>query len=105
MVNPLMVIKRLALRGSLRFTEKARHEMDIDSLSVDDVVESIVSAKRIEKIVRSTSPVRRSSGEKLYIIKSPSFDGTLIYTKGTIVHEGGEDVFYVLVSAKVATDS
>ena len=102
-VNPLVVIKRLVLRGSLQFSEKARHEMDIDSLTADEVAESIVNARRVEKVVRSTSALQRHAGEKLYIIKSRSFDGTLIYTKGTIVNQAGEDIFYILVSAKIAT--
>jgi hypothetical protein len=40
---------------------------------------------------------------KLYVIKSFSFSGTLIYTKGAIVREAGQEVFYILVSAKIAT--
>ena len=31
------------------------------------------------------------------------YDGTLIYTKGTIVRQEEREVFYVLVSAKIAT--
>ncbi len=103
-MNPLIVIKRLVLRGRIRFTEKARLEMDIDSITADDVAESIINAQRIDKTVRSRSPLRRHSGERLYIIKSSTYDGTRIYSKGTIVNEEGEDVFYILVSAKRSID-
>jgi hypothetical protein len=41
-------------------------------------------------------------GERLYVIESPTFSGTWIYTKGTIRREHGMEVFYVLVSAKLA---
>jgi hypothetical protein len=98
----LVVIKRLVLQGRIRFTEKARQEMEIDSLSADEVAESIINAQRIEKVVRSTSANRRSARERLYIIKSRTYDGTKIYTKGTIVREDSQDVFYILISAKHA---
>lgn len=101
----LLRIKRLVLRGSVRFTDKAREEIDGDGLSASDVVESIVNAQGIAKVIRSRSTSRRYSGEKLYVIKSFSFDGTLIYTKGAIVREAGQEVFYVLVSAKIATSN
>lgn len=99
----LVQVKRLVLRGCMRFSEKSRQEMEADDLTVDDVVESIVNAQSIAKTVRSRSRARRSASEKLYVIKSFSFDGTLIYTKGAIVREEEGDVFYVFVSAKIAT--
>lgn len=40
---------------------------------------------------------------KLYVIKSFSYSGTLIYTKGTIVSWAGEEFFYLLVSSKIVT--
>lgn len=67
------------------------------------LVESILNAQFVDKTLRSRSPARRHAREKLYVIKSFSYSGTLIYTKGAIAREGGEEVFYVLVSAKVAT--
>jgi len=39
----------------------------------------------------------------VYVIKNFTYDGTLIYTKGAIVREGEREVFYVFVSAKIAT--
>jgi len=62
-----------------------------------------MNAQGIVKTIRSRSPVRRHPGEKLYVLKSFNFSGTLIYTKGTIKHEGGQEVFYVFISAKIAT--
>jgi len=79
--------------------------MENDGLGLDDVVESIMNAQQIAKTVRSTSATRRYAREKLYVIKSFSFDGTLVYTKGAIVREGGEEIFYIFVSAKIATYS
>lgn len=45
----LSKIKRLALSRRIVFTAKAENEMDIDGLSKSDVIESIVSADRIDK--------------------------------------------------------
>jgi len=99
----LLRIKRVVLLGQVRFTEKARDEMEADGLDPVEVVESILNAQTIDKVLRSKSERRHHSREKLYVIKSFSFAGTLIYTKGTIVKEAGREVFYVLVSAKMAT--
>jgi len=38
----------------------------------------------------------------LYVIESPTFTGTWVYTKGTFRRKGGREVFYVFVSAKLA---
>jgi hypothetical protein len=102
-MDVLLRIKRLVLRGAIRFTGKAREEMDRDGLGAGEVIESILNAQAIAKTLRPDSRTRRYAGEKLYVIKSFSYDGTLIYTKGTIVRQAGREVFYVLVSAKIAT--
>lgn len=102
-MDVLLQIKRLVLRGCIRFTEKARDEMDAEGLSVGHVVESIVNAQSIAKTLRSRSDAKRYAGEKLYVIRSFSYDGTLIYTKGAIVRQGKRETFYILVSAKIAT--
>ena len=102
-MKTLLQIKRLVLRGWIRFTEKAREEMEAGALSTSDVIESIVNAQDIAKTLRSRSPSRRYAGEKLYVIKSFSYDGTLIYTKGTIVKQEKHEVFYIFISAKIAT--
>ena len=99
----LFRIKRLVLRGWIRFTEKARDEMEADGLSPGDVIESIVNAQAITKTLRSRSRTRRYPGERLYVFKGFNYDGTLIYTKGAIIREGEREVFYVFVSAKIAT--
>ena len=98
----LLRIKRLVLRAQVRFTEKARNEMEADDLDSIEVLESIVNAQGISKTLRSRSRHRRQGGEKLYVIKSFSYGGTAIYTKGKIAREGEEEVFYILVSAKLA---
>ena len=98
-------IRRAALRGALRFTQKARDEMREDDLTPEDVRESLVTATRIEKVIRSRSAARRSVGEKLYVIKSYSFSGTPIYTKGTFRKDEDSEIFYILVSAKISTSA
>ena len=77
--------------------------MEADGLGAAEVVESIVNAQAIAKTLRSPSRAKRHPGEKLYVIKSFSYDGTLIYTKGAIVRQAEQEVFYVFVSAKIAT--
>ncbi len=104
-MDTLLRIKRLVLRGWIRFTDKARGEMEADGLSAGEVIESIVNAQAIAKTLRSRSSSRRYAGEKLYVIRSFSYDGTLIYTKGTIVRQEEREVFYVFISAKIATAS
>jgi hypothetical protein len=102
-MEALAQIKRLVVRGQLRFTEKARAEMEAANLDPTDVLESVLNAQTIYKTLRSRSPRRRHAGEKIYVIKSFSYNGTLIYTKGAIVRERGEETFYIFVSAKIAT--
>lgn len=77
--------------------------MDCDDLRIDEVLEAVVNAQGISKTVRSQSATRRHAGEKLYVIKSFSYDGTLIYTKGAIIREGAEETFYIFISSKLAT--
>ena len=91
-MDVLQRIKRLALFGRVEFTEKARLEIELDDLNEDEVVESLVNAQRVDKVIRSRSRSRRSSHEKLYVIKSLSYGGTFIYTKGAIVHQAEGDV-------------
>lgn len=64
-----------------------------------------LNARRIQETVRSRSQWKRHATEKLYIIRSPAYDGTLIYSKDKISRLEYEEFFYVLVSAKVATPS
>ena len=102
-MDVLIRIKRLVLKGRVVYTRKAYDEMFRDDLTEDEFEESLVNAQAIAKTVRSRSSLRRYPGERLYVIKSLSYGGTFIYTKGAIVKKAGEEVFYILVSAKIAT--
>ncbi len=75
----LLRIKRLVIAGQVRFTEKAESEMEEDGLTRSDVLESIVNADRIYKVLRSRSLRRRRTRERLYVITSYNYSGTLIY--------------------------
>lgn len=90
-------IKRLILLGRYRFTRKAELERLRDGLLQTDVLEAIISATGINKILRSTSRFRSGRRETLYIIEGFTFDGLLIYTKGVIRREFGEGTLYILV--------
>jgi hypothetical protein len=69
-------------------------------LSHDDVVEAIVNAPAIYKTLRSRSVGKHSRSEKLYVIIGITHEGILVYTKGALRQVGGEETFYLLVSAK-----
>jgi hypothetical protein len=98
----LASIKRVVVAGRLEFTLKAEIERVRDGLSVEDVMESILNANAIKKTLRSRSTLRRGRCEPLYVIESPNYGGTWIYTKGSIRKKAGELVFYVFISAKLA---
>jgi hypothetical protein len=98
----LIRIKRAILARRYRFSGKARDELERDCLNEWDAVEAIMSAQAIQKVIRSTSPRRQDRREMLYIIVSPTLTGLLIYTKGKLVTEEGQDVFYFLISCKRA---
>ena len=97
-----MRIKRLVVAGRIEFTAKAEAERLRDGLSVEDVLESVLNANAIKKVLRARSAHRWAASERLYVIESPTFDGTWVYTKGTIRRKGGAEVFYVLISSKLA---
>jgi hypothetical protein len=98
----LVRIKRTILAGRYAFSEKARIEMECDSLSEFDVAESIINAVAIYKRLRSRSHRRSKRFEYLYVIQSTNLEGIAVYSKGKLVHEEGEDRYYFLVSAKRA---
>ena len=98
----LIYIKRLAIEGRLDFTLKATLEMDADNLTKRDVVEALVTASRISKVLKSRSRFRENRVEKLYIIKGKTFSGVPVYTKGTCRRVQESEVFYVLISSKRA---
>lgn len=95
-------IKRAVLAGRFELTHKATDELDLAGLEPTDIVESIVTARRIHKTLRSTSQSRPTRREYLHVIISPNFSGVLIYTKGKLSKLDGVDFYYVLVSAKTA---
>ena len=66
---------------------------------IEDALESILNATMIDKVVTSKHP-RTGKPEKLYIIKSVTYDNLLIYTKGKIYEEHGSARFYILISSK-----
>jgi len=98
----LVRIKRTILSGRYAFSEKARIEMEADGLTEFDVAESIINAVAIYKRLRSRSRRRSSRVEYLYVIQSTNLEGVMVYSKGKLVREHGEDHFYFLVSAKRA---
>ena len=103
MSDLLTRIKRAVLAGRYAFSEKARIEMEEDRITEMDVVESLLNAVAIYKTIRSKSPYRQGRRENLYVIQSTNLDGLPIYSKGKLVKEQGQDVYYFLISSKRAT--
>jgi len=102
MSNTLVRIKRAILAGHYAFSEKASLELEADSLTVLDVVESIVNAVAIYKTIRSRSHFRKRAREYLHIIQSTNLEGVMIYTKGKLVEDAGIETYYFLISSKKA---
>ena len=101
----LVKIKRLVARGCYEFTAKADFEVAADGLLRDDVIESILSAQFL-RVKNSTSPWRKGTRERIYIIESFNFEGIPIYSKGVIRSIGGDDEeFYILISGKRSSRS
>ena len=88
----LVRIKRCALANRLRFTEKARTELDADDLYPEDIREALVAAHSIYETISSTNPINHRR-EMLVIIRSRNFSGTNIYTKGKVQVIDGVDTF------------
>jgi hypothetical protein len=93
--------ERCALAGRLRFTNKARDELELDDLEITDIRESLVNAVAIYKTLRSVNPTS-GKREYLHIIQSPNLSGVAIYTKGRLSISDGLDTYYLLVSSKRA---
>ncbi len=85
-------IKRLIVQGNYQFTLKAESELEADGLVIEDALESILNAGNINKIINSTHPKSRKK-EKLYIIKSFTYDNILVYTKGKIFRNDNIESF------------
>jgi hypothetical protein len=98
----LRKIKRCCIEGRIRFTGKAESEMLADHLTRTDVLEAILNAPGIFKVIRSRSPHRAERREMLYVILGFTYDNVLVYTKGKLRKEKGEDVYYILISSKRA---
>jgi len=98
-VDLLTRIKRLVWDGRIRFTKKASFEMERDGIDEEDVETAIISARRV-RTKRSTSRERRAEGEMVHILEGITLDGVAVYTKGVIRKFGGEEIFFVLISAK-----
>ena len=96
----LIFIKRLVIAHKIIITYKAAGEMDLDGITEDDVIASILNARKISKIINSTSAFRSGSREKLYIIKGPTFSDVIVYTKGTIRRTSEGYALYILISSK-----
>lgn len=103
MDHALLKIKRLILDGHYHITDKADAEMYADGLTNTDVLEAIMNAHKIDKVMKSTSKGKTHKGEKVYVIQGLTYDNILIYTKGTIKKADGQDILYILISAKRST--
>ncbi len=105
MDTQLVRIKRLITAGRYEFTMKADLECAADRLTRDDVLESILTAQFV-RVKRSTSPVRHSRREKIYIIDGFNFAGVPIYSKGVIRRLSDDEAeFYILISGKRSVSS
>lgn len=71
----LVRIKRLLLLGRVLFSRKAEEEMFADDLTTEDVIEAVMNAPAITKVLRARSPRRRTSRESLYVIVGSTYDG------------------------------
>ena len=69
-------IKRLVVARQVEFTMKAEQERLRDGLTVEDVLESVVNANALKKVLRSRSSARTHARQRLYVIESPNFSGT-----------------------------
>jgi len=98
-VDLLARIKRLAIRRKLIWTGKAELQMAQSGITREDVIEAIINAQFVITKI-SISRRRKMRKERVRIIKSFTMDGVYIYTKGVIRKIGGEDYFYIIISAK-----
>jgi hypothetical protein len=69
-VDVLVRIKRLVVARWVEFTAKAIEERLSDGLKVEDVLESVVNANAVKKVLRSRSTSRSQRRELLYVIES-----------------------------------
>ena len=93
-------IKRCIIQGNVRFTFKSELEMLADQLTRTEVLEAILSAQAISKVLRSRRPGAKGGPERLYVIHGFTLDNVLVYTKGKLHREAGQEVYYILISSK-----
>jgi hypothetical protein len=98
-VSTLIRIKRLAYKGKVSFSVKAANEMRREHLDPDLVIEAILNAPAIAKKIRSSDPLT-GKREYLYVLIGKTFTGLVLYTKGKIRVENGEETLYLLISSK-----
>lgn len=96
----LWKIKQLILKGDYWFTDKALSEMYVSGITKEDVLEAIINAHGINKVLKTTSRGKTHKGERIYVIYGFTYDNILLYTKGTIKITDGEETMYRLISAK-----
>jgi hypothetical protein len=104
MDQTLKRIKRCIIMGQVRFTFKAELEMLADHLSRLDVLEAILGAQEISKVLKSRRRPRLEGIDRLYVILGFTYDGILVYTKGKLQKESGQEVYYILISSKKAME-
>lgn len=102
MDHTLVKIKRLILQGKYEFRLSAETQLANDDLTMEDALEAILNADYLVK-KNSTSQDKLQPKEKVYIIESFTYDGILMYTKGTIRNKGTQETFYIIISAKRST--
>ena len=104
MDQTLTRIKRCIIKGQVRFTFKAELEMLADHLSRLDVLEAILGAQGISKVLKSRRRPSSGGTDRLYVILGFTYDGILVYTKGKLQRESGQEVYYILISSKKAVE-
>jgi hypothetical protein len=98
----LVKIKRLVLRKKYEFRLSAELQLANDGLTMDDALEAILNADYLTR-KKSTSQDKFMPKERVYIIESYTYDGILMYIKGTIRKSRNQEEFYIIISAKRST--
>ncbi len=68
------------------------------------MLESILGAQGISKVLQSRRKSSPGGTERLYVILGFTYDGILVYTKGKLQRESGREVYYILISSKKAVE-
>ena len=102
MDHTLVKIKRLVLQSKYEFRLSAELQLANDGLTMDDALEAILNADYLTR-KKSTSQDKVVPKEMVYIIESYTYDGILMYIKGTIRRFKNQEEFYIIISAKRST--